>query len=489
MSDGPREPETFPELTPQDQFTELYDQAPCGLLAATPEGIVVAVNSTLLDWLGHRRAEVIGQPLIGLLTAGSRLFYETRYLPVLRLSGEVREIALTMRRADGQPLPVLVNASTRFDSHGEPTLVRTAIFDATQRQGFEHELVSAKRVAESSEARVRVLQGASTAFGACTTEAGLAAALVASAGTAFRARSTAVLLSTGDGQFRLAAGEHPLAPLSVLADPHPPGTAWLPEAEAVRLRAPVTVGGLTEASERSPALVEAMHGARLEALTVDPLLQGDNVLGLLVCFFGRARSVGDSERDLHSALGHQFVPVLERIRLQAELQEQALYDPLTGLANRHLLTHDLQAAVISARRRGTALALIFFDLDGFKAINDELGHSVGDAVLVDVAARLRAVVRGSDTVARFGGDEFVVVCEDVDTAATARLAERIRAAVRQPLGAPAGRHRVTASVGVAVHRPHSRATATGADLMREADAAMYESKRAGKDRITTVTVP
>ena len=127
------------------------------------------------------------------------------------------------------------------------------------------------------------------------------------------------------------------------------------------------------------------------------------------------------------------------------------------------------------------------DLDGFKAVNDGLGHLAGDAVLEEVARRLRAVVRGSDTLARFGGDEFVVICEDIGADEAQGLAERIRLAVKQPMPGPAAAFAVTASVGIALHEPVDGSAVTAAEILKAADVAMYASKCAGKDHITLVS--
>ncbi|BDZ45546.1 GGDEF domain-containing protein [Naasia aerilata] len=110
----------------------------------------------------------------------------------------------------------------------------------------------------------------------------------------------------------------------------------------------------------------------------------------------------------------------------------ALHDQLTGLANRKLFHERLGQALASAYRTGRPLAVIFLDVDGFKSVNDQLGHAAGDAVLREVSHRMLRMVREYDTVGRLGGDEFVVVCENVDETVAERIAERIRAAVREP---------------------------------------------------------
>ena len=163
----------------------------------------------------------------------------------------------------------------------------------------------------------------------------------------------------------------------------------------------------------------------------------------------------------------------------------AYSDPLTGLANRTSLGPALEQAVQRTRRRGSKLALIFLDLDGFKPINDAHGHAAGDALLVEVAARLRAHLRAGDLVARLGGDEFVVVLEEVtDLAPVETVAKKLLAEMRRPFELPGAQVGVTASAGVSVFPDDA---ADGAALIRHADSAMYSAKEAGKDRLAFYT--
>jgi diguanylate cyclase (GGDEF)-like protein/PAS domain S-box-containing protein len=173
------------------------------------------------------------------------------------------------------------------------------------------------------------------------------------------------------------------------------------------------------------------------------------------------------------------VDLSERRRMEAMLQHASLHDPLTGLPNRRLLADRLDRCLSRARRSGDHAAILFCDLDQFKVINDALGHSVGDQVLIEIARRLRLATRETDTVARFGGDEFVVLTEDLaDDAAIERLAERVCAVVRDPFVVSGHTMHLTFSTGVV------RITGSEAldELLSWADSAMYAAKQAGRDR-------
>jgi diguanylate cyclase (GGDEF)-like protein len=155
-------------------------------------------------------------------------------------------------------------------------------------------------------------------------------------------------------------------------------------------------------------------------------------------------------------------------------------DPLTGLPNRTLLMDRLEQALQRMRRMAGAVALLYVDLDWFKEINDGFGHLTGDAVLRDVASRLRTAVRPSDTVARIGGDEFVILCDPVSGPDTAQeIAERVLRALGQTTVVDGHAMQLSASVGVALSwgaRTTSRA------LMHAADTSLYRAKRAGRGR-------
>ncbi|MGN6562434.1 MAG: EAL domain-containing protein [Thermomicrobiales bacterium] len=171
--------------------------------------------------------------------------------------------------------------------------------------------------------------------------------------------------------------------------------------------------------------------------------------------------------------------ITERKAFEQQLTYQAFHDPLTGLPNRALFTNRLEHALARQEQGKGELALIFFDLDRFKVINDSLSHATGDALLVAVAERLHACLRADDTAARFGGDEFAVLLEDVtDAGGVTRLAEQIGAALRAPFTLAGRDVVVTSSVGIAFsQREHSSPAA----LLRDAEVAMYRAKNRGRD--------
>lgn len=140
-----------------ESVEELYESGPCGYLFTRMDGTILRVNDTLLSWIGRTRDDVVGiRRFPDLLTVPGRLFYENQYIPLLRMQGEVREVALDLSRDGREPLPVLANSVVRTDTLGQPTIIASAFFDATDRRGYERELIRSRRSAEQLAAVVRL---------------------------------------------------------------------------------------------------------------------------------------------------------------------------------------------------------------------------------------------------------------------------------------------------------------------------------------------
>ena len=193
--------------------------------------------------------------------------------------------------------------------------------------------------------------------------------------------------------------------------------------------------------------------------------------------------------------------ITERKRLEEQVRQLAFHDPLTHLANRRLMLEHLDQAMSASKRSHHHGALLFLDLDNFKSLNDTHGHGVGDLLLIEVAERLKACVREADTVARFGGDEFVVLLCELDTQPAEAseqaiaVAEKIRIRLSDlyvlqaaPSGPATGtiEHQCTASIGVAIFRGRDESQSSVID---RADAAMYQAKKDGRNRIRLAPCP
>jgi diguanylate cyclase (GGDEF)-like protein len=230
-----------------------------------------------------------------------------------------------------------------------------------------------------------------------------------------------------------------------------------------------------------PNALKAMAEQGLESAMAAPVLENGEQRGSLVVASRRpGRVYSDSEQEVLKAFAEHASIALTDSRNFAKTMYQATHDSLTDLPNRELFLDRLNLTLRRTERRSETAAVLFVDLDGFKSVNDSLGHDVGDQLLVTVARRLESALHAEDTAARLGGDEFSVLLEGVpDAAAAAGVAERLREVIAAPVEIRGHELAVTASIGIATaHGP-------GRDLLRDADLAMYQAKSAGKDRSET----
>ncbi|WP_344650676.1 diguanylate cyclase domain-containing protein [Cryptosporangium japonicum] len=289
------------------------------------------------------------------------------------------------------------------------------------------------------------------------------------------------LLERGQGAVRVEVAEA-TAPAAVLTTANP---GRLVRDESLTRRRTVVVGQrrwlvtirptarLIAATDRGMGRFTLAAGA---ALTL--------MLGVLTGVLAGSR--GRALQQVDEATAALRLDIARRERVEAQLRERelelqrlAFHDPLTGLANRTLFYDRLTHALATHARAERMVALLFVDLDGFKEVNDRLGHQAGDTVLRTVADRLRVGLRAVDTVARFGGDEFAIILEGLSAAPDARrTAERVLADLQAPIDVDGAQARVSASIGIVL----SGADADADELIREADAAMYTAKHAGKNR-------
>jgi diguanylate cyclase (GGDEF)-like protein len=280
-----------------------------------------------------------------------------------------------------------------------------------------------------------------------------------------------------------------------LIDPEDPGQLILvasagvkPEIVEATHRSPIGLGaGGRAAAEGRLIVIEdyAAHDRNLSAYAEDgisaalaaPVLEHGEVVGSLVVATHRAgRTYSRAEREMLLAFAEHASLALTDAKTVADAIYQALHDSLTGLPNRQLLIDRLRHALARASRAGTSVALLFVDLDTFKNVNDSYGHAAGDVLLREAAIRLLSCIRAADTAARFGGDEFVVLVEDVEDARLATVANRILEVMNEPFDVQGREIFIGASIGIAIGDNESD------DLLRNADLALYRAKSKGKGR-------
>jgi serine/threonine-protein kinase RsbW len=256
----------------EESAEDLFEHAPCGYLSSAPDGTVLKVNQTFLRWTGYAREELVGvRRLPDLLAPGDRIYFETHLAPLLRMQGSVREIAVEIVRAGGDRLPALVNADLRLDAAGRPAVIRTTVFDATDRRSYERELLQARERERAARERVERLQ-----------------------------RLTAALAEPSDAHAvaqvlldEVAGGPEVDAARLVLGTPGEPGTpAWRPS------------------GQEPPAAASA------RALEV-PLRADGRALGVLTVWLGSADEPTGEQRAFFEACAAQAAQAIERSELQA----------------------------------------------------------------------------------------------------------------------------------------------------------------------------
>lgn len=220
----------------------------------------------------------------------------------------------------------------------------------------------------------------------------------------------------------------------------------------------------------------------MASLLVLPLLVHDRALGTLILGSHRRHAFSDAVRPILEVLASHVAVSLSNARMLKRLEDLATTDGLTGVLNKRALLEQAERKLKSAQRYRRPMAILVCDIDHFKRVNDTYGHDVGDVVIKGLGELLKRIKRDTDIVARFGGEEFVVVCEETDAAGAALLAERIRAELAATVfTTELGSLSVTCSVGVA---PAPAAGTTWEALFKATDEALYVSKRTGRNRVT-----
>ncbi len=416
----------------EERFRATFNQAAVGLAHVNVEGRYMLVNKRLCDILGYSAEELLQKTIWEISHPEDR---EATAIQRKRLfAGEIDTFSVEKRylRKDGRTVWANLVVSQIRNPAGKPEYDLAAYEDITQRKLVEEAL-------KESESRHRaVIENAAE-------------------GMIIYDASGRIVITNSSAERILGRGKDQLIGKS-------PDTL---ELDAVR-------------EDGTPWPVE-MRPAAVTLQTGEP--QSDVVMGLrrpdgsLTWLSINVRGLGGSDGQPPGGIVVSFTDITERRSFEERLTYLAQNDTLTGLPNRALLLDRLGQAITRAERRGTLVGVMLVDLDRFKEINDSLGHSAGDAVLKEVAGRIRRALRDSDTVARLGGDEFCVVLEDCENREKAAIAAaKLRRILDEPIPAESGEMFTAASIGLAVYPEDGESIE---DLIKHADIAMYDAKREG----------
>lgn len=453
-------------------FESLVRNAKDSILVLDAEGRITWLSPAVHGLLGYPTASLRGQQILKFVHAEDRTEVSERLARLVAQPDTSGQIHVRVRDHQGRWRRLEAHAVNLLD---DPTVAGIVVNQRDVTEWFETDSAVRSRAAQQEAVAAlsqRALEGAEPAVLATQAVAIVRDNLEVSACQFFRVQTgrDGLLLDAVSTESGVAAG---------IA-----GTLSLPSE-------PGTFGGFALSSPSPVICGERDHEERFElptdagsvsfAATMSAAVIGRHAPhGILAARSVESRAFSADDALFVQAVANALALALERRQAEDETRRQALHDTLTGLPNRALFLDRLHHALSRTQRTHSALAVLFLDLDHFKVVNDSLGHDAGDRLLVAVAHRLSGVLRPGDTVARFGGDEFTVLCESIaGTHEAIEIAERINTLLAEPLRVGPAELHTTASIGIAVTT--GRATRPES-LLRDADAAMYRAKDGGRAR-------
>ncbi len=441
----------------EERFRGAFEEAPIGMVMLTPRLLVSRVNAAMCRLLGRTADEVVGCSIL-----------EFTHAEDVR-----RSLEWNYSRSGGDTIAPLIKRYVRADGSIVEAQVTTALIEphGSERYFFSQcEDVTARRRGERQRAVIANL-------GRMALEYGDVVALMREAVRMVReilaTTNCIVARCSVGGEVRMVAGDGD-TPGFTLGPEHPTQTA-----QTLELSQPLLSNDLAR-EKRFPVPRIVLERGLRRGLSVPEPERSDARHVILAHGTASMPALTTEDVQFVQAVADVLAGALDRSATENELRRRALEDPLTGLANRTLFSSQLDAELRHARRLGNRVCVLVLDLDRFKTVNDTLGHSAGDALLSQVAARLTGCVREEDLVARPGGDEFTILCSrTASDHAVAELAERLIDAVIEPFDLGGREVFLTVSVGVAVSEHGS---GTPEELLRDADTAMYRAKERGGNR-------
>ncbi|WP_067564116.1 PAS domain S-box protein [Halofilum ochraceum] len=452
------------QLRAESDYQDIFENATEGIYRSSPDGRLLRANPALARLHGY---DTEAELLAGMENIHAQWFVDsdsrTRLMEALERHDRVTDFEAEITRlATGERIWTSENARAVRGADG-----RVRYYEGTVR-----DITAQYRAARLAEGRGRILE-------MIARDRPLNDILRELVALIERQHDdlTAAIFRLRDGRLQTAAAPRLPAPCTATIDGQPPEAAGSAIAGTLGADRPAT-DELAEDDESR--FRRTARDAGFRAISAVPVRDQQGATLAVVAALTTAR---EKDRRDDTPLLNEMAQIasiaIEQDRLAQELVRQAQYDTLTDLPNRALLTDRLERGILDARRSGEELGVLLLDLDEFKLVNDTLGHSAGDQLLQQVAARLRNCVRDCDTVARLGGDEFVIAVPLREELDATEVAERVLASL-QPSVQVAGRD-VTArpSIGISIFPQDGQSTEA---LMQTADTAMYAAKHAGKNR-------
>jgi diguanylate cyclase (GGDEF)-like protein/PAS domain S-box-containing protein len=451
------------------RFRSAFEDAGTAMSLIGLDRGLMRVNRALCELLGRGEDDLIGRDARSLLHPDELAAADENVERLLsgRLASDSYARDVRWVHADGHVVPTRITASLVRDDDGEPLYVVEQIVD-----------MSAEREARELAER-RIGQQSAVA------RLGQQALAEPDLGSLFEAATTVIAATLGASYASLCA-RHADDELRLIA-----GVGWA--ADTLRRTAATSShAGYTFVRGAPVVVVDAEREDRFctEPMRAQSILSGvmvvvagtgDEPFGVLGAHATERLAFTTDDTAFLTSVANVLTGAIRRDTAARDLRHQSLHDPLTALPNRALLLDRLRQGLARARRDGSTLGVLFCDMDDFKYVNDSLGHDAGDRLLATLAPRLQQTLRGTDTLARFGGDEFIVVCEGLhDPSEVIAVADRLLAAAALPVDLGGREFVPTASIGIAIAPPGTHVEPE--ELLRDADVAMYGAKSRGKGR-------
>ena len=403
-------------------YASLYELAPVGYLTLTREGLIAEINRTGASLIGVEQNKIINCRFSSLVAPKDGDRWHILFRDMMLSSEDAHNFELVIQRPDKSVFPAQLNCRLLMKADKIP-IVRITLADVTERKRTELEL----RIAA----------------------------------TAFEAQESIAITDS--------------ASVIVKVNKAFTGITGYKEEDVVGRKISILKSGLHDT-----VFYEAMWESIARVGTWQGEIWDRRKNGEIFLSWLSITAIKESNGEVTHYVATQ-VDITERKTAEAEILNLAFYDPLTKLPNRRLLQERLSYGIDMARRDGKQLALLMLDLDRFKAVNDNFGHLAGDELLRQVAARIKAMLRDTDTVARLGGDEFVVLLKDITHSQdAARVAEEIIADLRKSFNLlQSADVQIGVSIGISLYPQHGGSVDA---LMDHADKALYQAKDQGRDR-------
>ncbi|MGH1481650.1 MAG: diguanylate cyclase domain-containing protein [Geminicoccales bacterium] len=407
----------------------LYEQTPALLYSVDAEGGLLTVTRNWLEMMGYRRDEVLGRRSVAFMTESSRRRLTEEVLPTFRDKGTIADVPCRMVRKNGETFDALLSATSEYDRSGKVVRSLAVLIDVTERN-------RALRLAEESEARLRLaLEGARE--GLWDWNIGT--------GDLFISPQAGAILGYGPDQL---PDDISFWQTLLAADDRVRFATGLEDLSRGKIRSLVF-----ELEIQRPGADQHWIDWRASSISPTASMPGRRIIGI-------------------------FRDITARKRAELQTAYRALHDGLTSLPNRQSFEEQLQRAHAEAELTGRPLAVMFLDLDRFKAVNDSFGHEQGDQLLIEVGRRLQRCLRKSDLVARFGGDEFAILARDYKKPHDVSiLADRIIKTVGRSIRIDDQDVMIGVSIGITSF-PEDRSPADV--LVANADLALHRAKQAGR---------